>query len=70
MASVNGTVLLHIFKLYPSVLNLSFVCIDGFFFNRGIHMYIEHKIEDKKTTTKINTIIKRRNRISITNDIT
>jgi len=33
-------------------------------------MYIEHKIEDKKTTTKINTIIKRRNRISITNDIT
>ena len=52
------------------LLNLSFVCIDGFFFNRGIHMYIEHKIEDKKTTTKINTIIKRRNRISITNDIT
>jgi hypothetical protein len=48
------------------LLNLSFVCIDGFFFNRGIHIYIE----DKKTTKKINTIIKRRNRISITTDIT
>jgi hypothetical protein len=48
------------------LLNLSFVCIDGFFFNRGIHIYIENK----KTTKKINTIIKRRNRISITTDIT
>jgi hypothetical protein len=48
------------------LLNVSFVCIDGFFFNRGIHTYIE----DKKTTKKINTIIKRRNRVSVTTDIT
>ena len=48
------------------LLNLSFLCIDGFFFNSNIHKYIDKK----KQHIKLSPIRKRRNRISITNDIT